>query len=708
MSPEQARGKPTDKRSDIWSFGCIMYQMLTCKFPFEGETSTDTLARIIERQPDWKALPQDTPMNIRLLLRRCLEKNPQQRLRDIGDAFIEIQETLNLPSDVPPQITTLPTHRQPISWIRLVTIIAISIIMGNILIGMGVWIFWPSDSIPTAAIRSFSITPKSELGAFGALALSPDGGFLAYIEQGNDGRRKIYLRSMQSGKAMPLSGTEDAIKPFFSPDGQWVAYVDNFQRKLKKVSIKGGEPVALAECGEFRGGSWGTDDCIVFTPNNGAGLWRISASGEALEELTHPDPNIGEWTHKGPQILPDGEHVLFTNARSEGGHIEVYSLKTGMRRVLFESGSYAQYLPSGHILYGRGETLYAVAFDLTNFQVSGPHVPVVQEIVTSMIGSAQFTFAKDGSLAYIPLIVPNKKLEPVWVTQDGISSSLRMTERNYHSVSISPNGAYAAFRVPPRQEDNGDLWIYDLERRTEIRIAREVSMSTPVWTPDSSEVIYMTYNPWALYRLKIDGTEEPKLITQLERMTSARSCFPDGKLLLTDRDNDHIPMMSWDIWTVTLDEGSTAITGPVIERPNNQNSATWSPDGQWIAYVSDESGGVDVYVEPHPGPGPRTKISIGGGFQPVWSRDGKELFYRSGTKMMVAVTIETEPELKVTGYKELFDWKYLSCGICQTYDVAPDGRFLMIRDPEGPPIQRINVVLNWFDELNRLVPTGKE
>ncbi|MBL7187030.1 MAG: PD40 domain-containing protein [Phycisphaerae bacterium] len=215
----------------------------------------------------------------------------------------------------------------------------------------------------------------------------------------------------------------------------------------------------------------------------------------------------------------------------------------------------------------------------------------------------------------------------------------------------------------------------------------------------------MTFNPWGLFRLKIDGTEEPRLIAQFERITSSRSCSPDGKVLLADRDNDHIPMMDWDIWTVPLDEGSTATAGPVIERFHSQNHGTWSPDGHWIAYSSNETGAVEVYVEPYPVTGKRTKISNGGGHHPVWSRDSMKLFYLTGERKMVAATIETEPKLRVTDRKELFDWKYSSCGRCQTYDVAPDGRFLMVRDPEGPPLQRINVVLNWFDELKHLVPS---
>jgi Tol biopolymer transport system component len=214
----------------------------------------------------------------------------------------------------------------------------------------------------------------------------------------------------------------------------------------------------------------------------------------------------------------------------------------------------------------------------------------------------------------------------------------------------------------------------------------------------------MTFDPWELFRQKIDGSEEPKLIGQFKKMVSSRSCSPDGKILLADRDNDHLPMMEWDIWTVPLDEGSTATTCPVIERQGSQNHGTLSPNGNWMVYVSNESGISEIYIEPFPPSGPRTNISMGYGDHPVWSRDGTKLFYRSGEEKMVVATIETEPKFRVTDRKELFDWEYLSCWFCQTYDVARDGRFLMIRDPEGPPLQRIKVVSNWFDELKRLVP----
>jgi len=604
----------------------------------------------------------------------------------------------------------LQTDRQPLGWPRLIAVMAIGVIIGGILIGSGIRILWPSDSIPRADVKSFSITPQTELAPEAlwhhALTFSPDGQQLAYIEQDKDGRRRIYLRNMKKFEATVLPGTEGAISPFFSPDGQWIAYVDHFQKTLKKVSIKGGELISLAECSQFRGGSWGIDDRIVFTPLNSGGLWRISASGGSLEELTYPDPNLGEQGHCWPQILPDGKHVLFTCTQRGSWKTEVYSLKTGNRRVLFKGGTFARYLPTGHIMYSREDSVYAVAFDLAKCEISGAHVPVVSGVIIPPSGSAQFTCDQEGSLAYIPVIAGNKELQPVWVMKDGTTSPLAMTKGNYHSVSVSPDGAYAAFRNLLSGEGSGELWIYDIERRTENRLARNTGSTMAAWTPDSNEVIYVMQNgsPPNIIRQKIDGSEEPKLVAQFEQWIFPTSCSPDGKVLLGMRSDPNKPNMDADIWAVSLDEGSSVTAGPLIERFAQQMHCVWSPDGRWIAYSSFESGGWEVYVEPYPGPGPKTKISIGGGHKPVWSRDGKELFYRSSGQMMVAAKIETEPQFRVTGHEELFEWKHMHCLTCQTYDVAPDGRYLMVKDPKESQLQRINVVLNWFDELKHLVP----
>jgi serine/threonine-protein kinase len=728
MSPEQARGKPTDKRSDIWSFGCVMYEILTGQLPFEGETASDTLARIIEREPDWQKLPQETPTNIRTLLRRCLEKDPRRRLRDIGDASIEVDETLSLPATAPP-VTTSPVAAP---WSarprRLIAWGAACLLLGAIAASLITWNLMRPAPLSQPASR-FIIRPETDLSQRAlwahALALSPDGRRLAYVEAGRDVRRKIYVRELDEFKAKPLPGTEGAASPFFSPDGEWIGYTDHYQRNLKKVSLKGGRPIVLCDSIDFRGGSWGTDDTIIFASDGfgvseDRGLWRISASGEALEQLTVPDPNKGEWGHLWPQILPRGKAVLFTNPRRGGFddcQVELYFLETGYRRPLFKGGRYARYVPPGYLVYARSETLYAVRFDIERLEVSGFHTPIVPDVLAGGSRSAHFTISQNGSLAYISAGTPSTELRPVWVDRNGRIEPLPgATPRHYYSVTISPNGMQLAFGI--LDGSNSDVWIYDLTRHTLAPLTFDGISSWPMWTPDGESVVFKSDRAGKsqlyragksqLFRQDVTARGEPELLA--EGIMWRPTCLsPDGKeVLLTGwgPDPNH-PLWDHDIWAVLLEQNGKYHLRPFIQRNQNQRQGIWSPDGRWVAYVGDESGRWEVYVEPYPGPGPKTMISNQGGYQPTWSRDGKELFYHSGhgSRKMIAATVETEPEFKVTGFEELFDGGYQRYIGYRNYDVAPDGRFLMIQEPQEPTPLGINVVLNWFEELKRLVPS---
>jgi serine/threonine-protein kinase len=532
------------------------------------------------------------------------------------------------------------------------------------------------------------------------------------VEEGSDKRGRIYLRELDEFKARSLPGTESAIDPFFSPDGQWLGYVDHHQRKLKKVSVKGGEPMILADSLWCHGGSWGEDDTIIFTPEF-EGLWCVSASGEGLEQLTIPDPNQGESGHFWPQILPGGKAVLFTNRRKGGFdeyQVEIYSLETGQRRPLFKGGTYARYVPTGHIVYARKETLYAVCFDIGQLKVVGSAFTVVPDVTTShpwFSMSAQFAVAQDGTLAYIPVQARSAELRPVWVDRNGQVEHLpAATPRHYDNVTISPDGMQAAFTI--LDGENWDVWIYDFGRGTLNPLSSDGQSIAPIWTPDGKQVMFRSYRTGKdqLFAQSVDGSGKPELVATLEAFGYPTSCSVDGKEILLVTNDPDPSKRDQDISVLVLEQEEGPCIRPFIRRDLPQRGGVWSPDGRWIAYSSGESRRWDVYVESYPGPGPKNLISTEGGYQPVWSHDGKELFYRSSNKMM-AVSIETEPEFKVTQFEELFEGRYLT-SIYRNYDVAPDGRFLMIQEPQESTPLGINVVLNWFEELKRLVPPGKE
>ncbi|MHC4571282.1 MAG: serine/threonine-protein kinase [Planctomycetota bacterium] len=691
MSPEQARGKPTDKRSDIWSFGCVLYEMLTGRIPFKGETVSDTLANILQTDPEWQALPQSIPATIQSLLRHCLRKDPRQRLRDMGDASIEISETLSLLTVTVPTVEKL----RPARLRRLMVGGAACLLVGAVAASLVTWKLKRPSVPPSQPVRHFVIHPEMVLGFEAlwhhALALSPNGKRLVYIGEDSAGRRKLYVRELDEPKARPLPGTESAISPFFSPDGEWIGFADHFEGKLKKVSVKGGAPFIFpGECRNFSGGSWGADDSIIFAPGGtDEDLWRVSASGEGLERLTMPDPNQGEVWHFWPQILPGGKAVLFTDGSRR---IRIYSLETGKRQVLFKDGTYARYVSTGHIIYARKETLYAVPFDIEQLKVVGSGVPVVPDVIFAGSQSAQFAIARDGTLVYVPVQARRFELRPVWVDRQGRVELLPgVNPGHYWTVAISPDGMQLAFSIA--DGDNFDIWIYDLMRHTLNPLTSNGKSWAPIWAPDGKSLIFKSGSQ--LYEQRADGTGEPELLA--EARWHHTSCSPDGRELLTNN--------GVDIGVVPLKQNEKSHPRPFIERSGMQRQAVWSPDGRWVAYSSDETRWWEVYVGPYPGPGPKVRISTEGGYQPMWSRDGKELFYRSGDKMMAA-TIETEPEFKVTGSEVLFEGQYLM-GARHNYDVAPDGRFLMIQQSEELTPPCIHVVLNWFEELKRLVPTGK-
>jgi serine/threonine-protein kinase len=548
-----------------------------------------------------------------------------------------------------------------------------------------------------------------------ALALSPDGSQLAYVASTQDGTQEIYLRAMDSTEIKPVPGTEGAVIPFFSPDGQWLGFFAD--GKMKKVSVNGGVAVNLADALFPGGASWSKEGKILFTPILGASsIYEVSDAGGAVRPLTRLDKE--ESAHRWPEYLPDGKAVLFeapSGRAGVGAQVVIESLAAGERRNLM-AGMEPHYAPSGHLIYVLGGSLMAVPFDPRRLTVTGPAVSVLGAVFVSSTYAAagQYTFSNTGSLAYVPGgVQPVLESKLVWVTRSGAEQPLAAAVRGYAYPKISPDGGRVALTVGTQQDSQ--LWLYDLVRGTLSRLTFEGNTNFgPVWTPDGRRIAFRSnkegqLNAW--WQLA-DGSGGLERLASSENLQAPLSWSPDGQLLAYV---EMAPTTQQDIWVLRMGSSSPGQGRKAqlfLGTPFNEDAPQFSPDGHWLAYTSDESGRNEVYVQPYPGPAGKWQISTDGGTEPVWNHNGQELFYRSGDKMM-AVDVATQPSFVAGKPRMLFQRQYvanLPPGAFPFYDVSPDGqRFLMLKPVEqsqaGPT--QINVVLNWFEELKRRVPTGK-
>ena len=697
MSPEQARGKPVDKRADIFAFGAVLYELLTGKKAFEGETVTDVLAKVLEGEPKWDALPGVLPSTIRFLITRCLKKDAGKRLQHIDGARILIEEALSGETTASAVglggALQLPLWKRAIPW-SIAGLIAVIAAVG----------FWSLTRPEVQHITRFPLVLPAEQQMSGtgrhAVVLSSYGTHLVHTANG-----QLYLRAMDALEATPMRGTEGAARePFFSPNGQWVGFWSEGQ--LKKVSISGGAPVTLCEAANPWGASWGPDDTIVFGQGL-LGIWKVSASGDTLEVLVTVADTEGEWGH-GPQILPGGEAVLFTltpaNVPWDQAQIVVQSLETGERRVLIDGGRDARYAPTGHLVYAQAGTLLAVPFDIGRLEVTGGPVPIVEGVMDADIrtGAAHFSFSNLGSLVYVPRLDETHTSSLVWVDRKGTESQIIQDEVSFGSPRISPDGKQVAIAITKSGEEQ-NLSIYDLESGS-LRRLTFGGGSVETWSPDGKWIIFQGRNEEglrAVSRQLADGSGPIEHLTvPVAQAQQPGSLTPYGDVVAFSQ-------ASADIWMLSMEGDSEP--QPLIASPKRECCSQFSPDGKCLAYVSDELGPNHVYVSPYPKPDVRYLISEEeGGGEPVWSPDGTELFYRSGDRMMV-VSVETEPTFRKGRPEVLFEGSYatslrFSVGY-QYYDISPDGQqFLMIKAEQTSATQ-INVVLNWFEELKRLVPT---
>ena len=716
MSPEQARGKPVDRRTDIWAIGCLLYEMLTGRRAFEGEDVSLTLSQILQREPALDALPGDVPARVRQTVRMCLRKSPKERVPDIGVVRLMLDGAFETAGEA----TTRGSTTQRI-WRRAVPLV-LAAFAGAVVAAMGVGQLTPRRDSGAHKVVRFALPLLTNIAPRGAgvgrhvLAISPQGTHVVYWRE-----ETLHLRALDRLEdAVAIRGTEGAREPFFSPDGQWIGFYHEGQ--LKRIPIDGGAAIALGTAQNPWGVSWDSDGVIRYGQGAG-GIWQVSPTGGAPARLI--TVGVGESAH-GPQLLPDGNWVLFTCRRSsqdswDQAQIVAQSLASGERIVLIERGRDARYLPTGHLVYGLNGVLLGVPFDVRARRVTGPAVPLVEGVMDADVrsGAMHFAVSNDGTLVYLSGLSGSRSTL-TWVDRNGRREPLAADPLAYSSPRVSPDGTRVAVEIAGR--DGVDIHIYDLARKVLTPLTSSPSHGRyPLWTPDSQRVVfYSDAGGGGLYSVAADGTGPPQRLTTSAAFQTPYSWADGGRTLLFDeRSTDQL--QSSDIYALSIHGKATAM--PLVRTPVNDVEPAVSPNGRWLAYTSGEgssSSGFpvpnargDVYLRPYPQVDRgRWRISIHGGDSPMWSRSGRELFFISRGQAM-SVRIETEPNVRPGTPAVMFDLPpfYGSAARVQRqWDIAPDGeRFLLMNPGEAAtsdhPQSRMVVVLNWAEELKRHVPT---
>jgi serine/threonine-protein kinase len=725
MSPEQARGRPVDKRADIWAFGCVLYEMLTGSRAFAGATATEILAAIIKEEPDWENLPAETSAPVRRLLRRCLTKDPRDRFHDIADVRIELQ---SLATDDAETFETLPSVQTRDGWrARLPwSLIAIFAVVAGALI-LGALRKPPSGAVtimllglePAERLGSFYGTGIEILGLHGrSFDISTDGRVLVFLARDDTGSR-LYRRALDEARATPIPGTEDAHSLFISPDAEWIGFWAD--GSIKKVRTEGGPTMSVCDARlPPWGASWGPNDTIVFGQHNG-GILQVPGDGGEPKEIT--ELAGGETGHWHPRFLPDKETLLFTTRKKAGDWedtaIVAQSIISGKRTTLVENGADARYAPTGHLVYVRLGTLVAVPFDLKRLEVTGSAV-VVQDSVRQTVNAGPYaldtygglyTLSDSGTLVLVTGGVwADERTSIVWVDRKGRAEPVSFPPGIYSAPRFSPDGTRVAVQSSGF-DDGNDIWVYEISRGTLTRLTIEESReSLPAWTPDGARITFASDRSGdeSIYWAQADGSGAAELVLAREGCrVSPAAWSSDGRNLVFLQSCE---VGSGGIWAMPLGGEPQ----PFIESPHHETWPTFSPDGRWLAYGSGQEvlGRYEVFVTPFPGPGPRIQISTDGGREPAWARDGRELFFRGpssgdGMGSMWAVDITTEPELSVGRPRELFRDEYQPNFMLRAYDVSPDGQMFVMQKhhPRSEePVTHLNVTLNWFEELKRLAP----
>jgi serine/threonine protein kinase len=709
MSPEQARGDVVDERSDVWSFGVVLFEMLAGKSVYSGGTVSDVLAGILAREPEWDDLPEELPISVRRLLERCLDKDIRERYQAIGEVRIALRnfsERLDESAiEVDPQLSVdSPRKARSTRW--LLATLAL-----GLLAAVGAW--WNASRPVEEPLISFSVGPPPDgsilVNDRVLLDVSPDGRRLVFVASTAEGEHQLYLRNLDSQELKALAGTGGALDPFFSPDGNWIGFsTDN---ELKRVAVSGGVPLVLAKMGISRGGTWLPDGTIVFTEGTSGGLVRISAEGGEPETLTELDDERNERTHRWPSALPDGSAVLFTSDTYEttefydDARIEAVSTETGRRVVVLEGTSKARYLAPDQLIFARDGSLFTVPFDLRKLQVTGSPKLVLQEVLTDVSsGAVQFAVSAVGTFSYVSGQLMQGSRSLAWVDRSGAVENVGIEEGNYQEVRLSPDHRRAV--VNSNSSSGLDIWVVDLERSTMNRLTFAGTNIQPAWSPDGTMIAYgasLESGNYKPYWKPASGSGEAELLWDTDQQAFPRSFSPDGEFLMLNVDG---PNGRSDLWSLSMVGERQAV--PFLTTPANELMPSFSPDGRWIAYASDESGRAEIYVTAFPRAAGKWQVSRNGGWEPLWAEDGRRLYYRGRGNMMVEVEIETTSTVVIGPERVLFSGT-LGGPLVNTYSIGKGAeRFLLLRassaDDQTPA--EISIYLNWVSNLNKLLGAG--
>jgi Tol biopolymer transport system component len=706
MSPEQASGRGVDHRTDVWALGCVLFEMLTGRSTFPGKSTTEVLVGILDRDPEWDALPAATPDSIRSLLRRCLAKEPRARLHHAADARLELEDTLS--GKVSGPMAAAPEPKRT-AWRIAAAIVLIAAVAA---IGARMWPRAAEQGESPRVVRfaidlpaGQEIRPSWDVH----MTFSRDGGTLLYPVNYPPPLR-IHSRRLDSAEAEAFDELKGLNNPFYSPDGKWLALSQPEKRQLVKLPIGGGAPVTLATFDQNFRGDWGTDGFIYWANHLIGPLVRTSENGGAVEPVTELDESKLERSHRFARMLPGGRAVMFTVASGDidsydDARIDVLDLTTRKRRTVVEGGTSPRYSPSGHIVYARAGSLHAVPFDVAKLEVTGPPVKVLDGVLMSTsIGTAYFDISPAGDLAYAVGPAESGERTIYWVDRQGNAKPLPLPPKPYLNPRISPDGKRLAIEV---EGTNHDLYVFDFEREVLSRVTNDGTSHGPVWSPDGSKIAFRTWTggKMSLAWMPSDRSAPGERLMSFTAWQSAVSFSPDGNFLMFDQIEEGGP----DVWVLPLD--GERQPRPFAQSKFPKGAGKFSPDGRWVVYCSLESGRPEIYVQPWPGPGAKIQVSSEGGTDPVWRRDGKEIFYRNGEKMMT-VPVGTAGEFRAGRPQLLWAADYMhglssSCGFkgatTTSYDVSPDGNhLLMIRDNDAKMFAtRLMVVVNWAEELKK-------